>query len=395
MKILHAFDFFSPQGGGTPEVISQTTRALAQKGHDVSIYASDFALDREYVNAVKGVDVRLFRCWGHLAGFYLMPGLVGEVRRRLREFDIVHLNCQRSFQNIVIHHYAMKYGIPYVLNAHGSTARSFRGRGPKWLLKWLFDVAAGNRLMKDAACLLADTAVGVAEYEAAGADPDKIVLMSLLRDLGEFAELPARGAFRRKYGLEGKRIVLFLGRLHWIKGVDFLTESFYELAKVRDDVVLVIVGPDDGHKSSLEQLVGRLDIVGKVIFTGLLVGREKLSALVDADVLVQTSLYEQAAWAPYEAVMCNTPIIVSSNSGAGEDVRKMDTGYLVEYGNKNSLRDMIQFVLDNTAEAAVKTGKAKEYIQKNLSLETGIDRVISLYADCVRRSRLIAGDNAT
>ena len=125
----------------------------------------------------------------------------------------------------------------------------------------------------------------------------------------------------------------------------------------------------------------------KVLFNGFLDGVAKLSALVDADVGVQTSVYEQGAWAPFAAVLCNTPIIVSSNSGAGEDVKKIDAGYLVEYDDKNQLRDMMQYVLDNPAEAQKKTQKAKEYIKSNLSLEKGIENYEKLYQEVSERCK--------
>jgi len=214
-------------------------------------------------------------------------------------------------------------------------------------------------------------------------------LIPYLRDLSEFAHLPPPGKFRSRFNLEEKRIVMFLGRIHWIKGLDFLVESFHELAKLRGDAVLVIVGPDDGHKPALDRLIERLGMYGRVLFTGFLGGEDKLAALVDADVLVQTSIYEYGAGAPYEAVLCNTPIIVSGHTGCGEDVRKMGTGYLAEYGNRNGLRDMIQYVLDNPAEVALKTQKAKEYIEANLSLEKGIEKYERLYAECIEAGKRV------
>ncbi len=152
MKILQLFAFFSlPHGGGTVDLVYKLSRALAQRGHEVTIYTSDFELDRAYIDSLQGIEVYPFRCVSSLAGFYLMPGMVGQVRKRLQDFDIIHLHCFRSFQNTVIHHYAKKYGIPYVLDTHGSLPRTTGGkRGVKWLLRWLFDIAFGYRILEDA-----------------------------------------------------------------------------------------------------------------------------------------------------------------------------------------------------------------------------------------------------
>ena len=390
MKVLHVFDLFSlvGRGGGTVDVLYRLSRALSQRGHEVVIYTTDFELDQGYIDSLPEVKVYPFRCWSSLATFYLIPGMIGEAKKKLKDFDVVHLHCFRSFQNIVIHHYAKKYGVPYVVDAHGSTLRLARGRrGLKWLLKWLFDIAFGYRILEDASKVIAETEVGVSEYKELGVDQDKIVSIPALPfGIEEFSQLPPPGRFRSKYNIKDKQIVLFLGRIHWIKGLDFLVESFYELAKYRSQAILVIVGPDNGYKSTLDKLINNLDLSDKVLFTGFLGGEGKLSALVDADVVVQTSIHEQGAGAPLEAVLCNTPIIVSSNSGAGEDVRKIDAGYLVEYGNKSELRDTIQYILDDPDEAQSKTQKARDYIISNLSWQKQVEKYEKLY------SELIEGD---
>ena len=388
---MKVFDLFCPPGGGTPVVIYNLSRALAQRGHEVVIYTSDFKLDQEYVDSLQGIKVYPFHCWSNLAQFYLTPGMVGEVKRRLKGFDIIHLHCFRSFQNIVIHHYARKYNIPYILDAHGSLPRKYERLEPKCFLKWLFDVTFGYRILRDASLVIAETEMGVNEYKQLGVNQDKIVMFPTPFDTEEFSQLPPLGLFKQKYNIKEKHIIMFLGRIHWIKGLDFLVESFYQLAQYRSDVILAIVGNDDGYKSTLDRLIDKLGLSDGVLFTGFLGGKEKLSALVDADVVVQTSIYEQGAGAPFEAILCGTPIIVSSNSGSGENVKKIDAGYLVEYGNKNELRDIIQNILDNPAEAASKTQRAKEYIKSNLSLDKGAEKYEQLYATCIAANENFAG----
>ena len=384
MKILQIFDFFSPHGGGTVDLVYRLSRALAKRGHEITIYTSDYKLDLEYINSLPEVNVRLFHCISSLAGFYLMPGMVMETRRRLRDFDIIHLHSARSFQNIVIHHYAKKYGIPYVLDTHGSLPRAVTGEGMlKPMLKRQFDIAFGKRILRDAHRLIAETEVGVKEYIQFGASEDNVTLIPPPFDTEWFSKLPPSGLFRKKYGISEKKIVMFLGRINRIKGLSFLLESFNELSKLRDNAILVIVGNDDGYQSTLESEMAELNLSDKVLLTGFLGGQDKLSALVDADVFVQTSVYEQGAWAPFEAVLCDTPIIVSSNSGAGEDVKKIDAGYLVEYGNRSDLRDKIQYVLDNPIEAAEKTRKAKEYLKANRSFAKEVEQYEDLYKEIV------------
>jgi len=307
-------------------------------------------------------------------------------RDNLKGFDIIHIHTTRSFQNIVAHHYARKYNIPYVLDAHGSLPRAVQGKkGLKWLLKWFFDIAFGYRILNDASKVVAETQVGISEYRDFGVEPERIVLIPPPFNTEAFSKLPPPGLFRERYELNSKKIIMFLGRIHWIKGIDFLVESFAELAKSRNDAVLVIVGNDDGYKATLEELIARLGITDRVLFTGFLGGESKLAALIDADMVIQTSRYEQGAWAPFEAVLCGTPIIVSSNSGAGEDVWRIDAGYLVEYGNVDDLKEKMEYVISNRDEAITRTRLAKKYIEENMSIEKGIEKYEELYKSVIGR----------
>jgi len=363
------------------------SRALAQRGHEVTIYTSDFKLDQVYIDSLEGVKVRPFHSWLDSLGSHLTPGMVTETKRRLKDFDIVHLHGHRCLQNIVVHHYAQKYGIPYVVDAHGSTPRMGKRR-----LKWLFDVVFGYRILRDASRCIGETQIGVNEYKEFGVDQDKIVLIPPPFSVDEFSQLPAVGQFRSKYGIGGKYLIMFLGRIHQIKGLDFLVESFYELTQLRNDVILAIIGPDDGYKSALDDLIDRLNLSEKVLFTGFLGGEQKLSALVDADVFAQTSRYEQGAWAPFEAVLCGTPIIVTGHTGAGEDVKRLDAGSLVEFGNRKELAELILRILEDPAEAESKANKAAKYIRENMSITKRIEDYEKLYVKCIEENKQLARD---
>jgi len=386
MKLLHVFDLISPsRGGGMVTIIRNVSHALTIKGHEVTVYTSDFQLTQKHMDSLPNVEVYPFHCISSAGNFYYTPAIKGVVKNHLRDFDVIHLHCFRSYQNTVIHRYAEKYGIPYIVDAHGSMPRtSSSGRSIKWFLKWLFDVFYGRSILKHARKVVAETEDGFDEYMAMGIKKEDIRLITPPFDISEFSELPPRGLFRDKYKITAEYIVMFLGRIHWIKGIDFLVESFGEMSKLRDDTILVIAGPDEGQMAFLKKLINRLNISEKVVFTGFMGGEEKLSALVDADVVVQTSIYEQGTGVPFEAILCGTPIIVSRDTVASRNVKDIDAGYLVEYGNKKEMVEVMQYVLDNPAETEVKTQRARGYIRENLSLEKGAEKYEELYREVVR-----------
>lgn len=112
MKILQVVSSFSPiRGGGVIAVGYQLSKALAQRGHAVTIYTTDFELDQEYINSLPGVKVYPFHIWVRLDGLLLTPGMIIEAKRKLKDFDIIHTHECRSFLNIVLHLYAQKYNL--------------------------------------------------------------------------------------------------------------------------------------------------------------------------------------------------------------------------------------------------------------------------------------------
>lgn len=379
MKTLQVFDFFTPYGGGTPDVIYKLSKGLQKNGHQVTICTSDtkaYKSDQRYIDSLKGVDVKVFHCWSNLFGFYVIPSIMTKVD--VRGYDVVHFHCFRSFQNVVLSQKCRKYNLPYVVDAHGSTLRLGKG-----VLKAIYDNVFTIAFVEGTSKFIAETSVGVEEYKSFGIPQDKIATIHVPFDIDEFEQLPLKGDFKSKYGISGKHIIMFLGRLHQTKGLDFLVESFHSVCQTRVDVMLVIVGNDDGYRDTLEERVKALGLSDKVLFIGFLSGKEKLEALVDADVLVQPSPNEQGARPSFEAILCDTPVIVVNGTGAGRDIGEIDAGYLVDYDNLFGMSQMMQYVIDNPVEARVKTQRGKEWVKTNLSLDNQVEKYERLYREVI------------
>lgn len=393
MKILHVVSAFKPawQTGGTVRAAYGISRNLVKQGHQVTVFTTDrgsrgLGVPTNQPVTVDDIEVYYFRNVSNslarkkITTPYYLPIIA---KKRVREFDIIHIHEHRTLLAGIIHHYAMRYDIPYVVEAWGSVLPLDARRVPKRL----FDMLFGYRILKHAAKVIAGAEVEIDEYKKMGIDEDKISLVSPGYEIDSFSDLPALGQFRAKFGIKEKHIVLFLGRIHKVKGIDFLIESFNELAQDRNDVTLVIAGPDDGYKFALESLIEKLELSTRVSFTGFLDGEDKLSALVDATILVQTSIYERGPGSPFEAILCNTPIIVTRDTGCSEIVAELDAGYLVKYGSVSELKTMMQRILDDPTEARGKMQKAKQYIVENLSPQIIVKEYEKLYQSAIEQRR--------
>lgn len=379
MNICHAYLFFSIKfAGGTCDLMYKICKAQEKQGHTPIVYSGDFQFDQSLANKLKKTRFIILKSWFDKMGFSIMPGLRKQLEVDRNEIDIFHLHVFRTFQNLWIYRFCKKHKIPFVIDAHGAVPRYRRKR----FLKLAFDYIWGKKMLNDAEYLIAETNVGVNEYLEIDPtiDKEKIVVISPPFDTDEYKVIPRKGNFRRRFGISSdKTIVMFLGRVNHIKGIDFLIQGFEKLTHLRKDCILVIVGSDDGHLEECKALANVLKISDKVIFTGFLGGEDKNEALVDADIVAQTSRHEQGAWAPFEAILCGTPIVVTSHTGAGEDVKRIDAGETVNFGNKEGLCQKLNYMIENYDKMKVKANKAGEYIRQNMSMNARAKEYIEVY----------------
>src|SRR5947208_661867 len=207
MNILHVVPYFAPAFayGGPPTSVSQLCRALAKRGHHLTVLTTDALTSTERQSdkhACDGLDVYYQRnlsnylAWNHQ--LFLPLGTNKFLRQKLGQFDIVHLHMYRTYQNIIVRKQALRGKIPYVFSAHGTVPRIVR----KKLAKAVFDEIVGRRILEDASGLTALSQAEVVQYEAMGIPTSRISTIPNGIDHEEFAALPARGTFRRRYGLD-------------------------------------------------------------------------------------------------------------------------------------------------------------------------------------------------
>ena len=127
------------------------------------------------------------------------------------------------------------------------------------------------------------------------------------------------------------------------------------------------------------ELVKKLDIENKVTFTGCIGGEEKNSALKDAGVIVQMSRHEQVVWAPFETVLCGTPVIVTQDFGAEEDVKRFNAGGTVMFREIELLFETINSVFESCELGLSKTQVAKDYILSKMFVNSRTQEYTDVY----------------
>jgi glycosyltransferase involved in cell wall biosynthesis len=387
MKILQMIPAFYPAVayGGTVNVAYYLSKGLAKRNHEVTVYTSD-TLDKdrrqkENFAAIDGINVYYFKnisnrlAW---ARFVLNTGVISALRKNLNKFDIIHLHGYRNFQNFFCYYYAKKHNIPYIVQAHGSLPYL----NQKQLIKKSIDSIIGYRLLQDASRVIALHKTEADQYKKMGVAENKIEIIPNGIDLSEYESLPERGQFRNKYHIRNnEKIILYLGRIHKIKGIDLLINAYSKLVKDIEETKLVIVGPDDGFLSELKKQATELGMEGKVLFTGSLFDHDKLSAYVDADVFVLPSYYDCYPVTVLEAMACGTPVIITKNTGIVDVVN--EAAYTVNCNNYLEFSNIIQRVLQDSTLRSNMSKIGRHLIQNELNWDNIVTKVEEVYEDCI------------
>ena len=367
MKILHVAHFFYPclSAGGVVNASYQIA-SKQSRDNDVKVLSSDSCKERlkfpngRYDVDVEGIKVDYFK---NISNRFKLATMLDtplfapfKIRKDIKNYDIVHIHEHRQTLAIIVSYFARRNNIPYIVQAHGSVLPFFQ----KEALKNLFDKVFGFRILHNASCVFALTEVEKEQYLKMGVEEDKIEIVPLGINLEEYEDLPSYGRFRSKFNInDDEKLILFIGRIHEIKGLDLLIDAFNDLIHngSNNSIKLAIVGPDDGYLSKLEEKIEDYSLEEDVIITGPLYKEEKQEALVDCDLFVMPSKYESFTTSGLEAMACSKPLVLTKNNHIHDWVDG-NVGMSCE-DNKDSLSEAIEKVLfdENLALTFGKNGK--------------------------------------
>ncbi len=320
MRVLHVITTLDPSAGGPPAVALRLGAAQACAGAQVAIcsYSHPEAAERttRSLAGIPGIErVRLVPVEPE-------KGVLGAITARqaarilaeeTARADVVHLHgvwdpilrCASAL--------ARRAGRPYVITPHGMLDPWSMRQGGLKRLKKKVALMFGYRAMLNHAAFL---------HTLNRDERDLLRPLGLRCDIevvpngifpDEFAALPGPERFCELHPeLENTPYVLFLSRIHFKKGLDYLADAFALLTKARAAVRLVVAGPDDGE---LPAFVARCELLGisrSVHVVGALYGAEKLAALRGASCFCLPSRQEGFSMAITEAMACGTPVVIST-----------------------------------------------------------------------------------
>ena len=253
--------------------------------------------------------------WSGPVGF--APSMLGA----LMDFDpeVVHLHGLWTYPAIAAYQWHSRTGRPLVVSAHGMLTPVSLGynRWRKRAARLLFQ----DRVLRAASALHSTSTDEAASYRTLGLR-NRIALIPL--SIGVLTRPDVeRGQPRRR--------LLFLGRLHHQKGIDWLIEAWARLEHDFPDWELSIVGPiEQSHVREIERLK-QITVGKRVEFSGPLYDDEKYSYVAGSDLFAMPSRSENFGLAAAEALMMEVPVI-ATKSTPWSGLVDADAGWWIDLG---------------------------------------------------------------
>lgn len=357
MRILHIIESLNPAAGGPATVIARLAAAQAALGHLVTICsyrdAEEIPAIEKNLSTVPGiarVGLEYFQARSRL-DWALVLSARPRIRELVRNTTVLHVHGVWEPLLRVASQYATRYRVPYVVRPAGMLDPwSLRQR---WFKKYMAMWFGGYRKMFHN-CAFMHTLnrdeqglIGRLHLRC----PLEVIPNGVF--LGEVDNLPALGTFYERHPeLQGKPYVLFLSRLHYKKGLDYLADAFALAAQERPNLHLVVAGPDGGARAEFLQRVERSGVQGRVHVVGPLYGIEKYAALVDAAMFCLPSRQEGFSLAITEALAVGLPAIISTECHFPE-VAKAGAGAVVELEPRKIAQRLIEIDANPKLRAAM------------------------------------------
>ena len=381
MKVLNVIVSLDPvNGGGAVERTFQMSRFLVQAGIKCSVLTTDLGLTPGRIKAMEGVNIIALPCLNKR--FYIPKFSYNKIKTVTEVADIIHIMNHWTLQNALVYFLARRLNKPYVVCAAG--ALPIYGRSK--ILKRMYNVIVGKKIINNAAACIAITADEVFHFQSYGVDIDKITIIpnGINRDN---LMIKDDVNFRKKFGLNKNPIILFVGRLNHIKGPDLLLQAFCNAKKDLHDHQLVFAGSDEGMLFQLKKIAANYGMKDRVHFLGYLGGIDKSQAYHAADLLVIPSRQEAMSIVVLEAGITGTPILLTDQCGFNE-VTAINGGKVVS-ASVNGLQEGLIEMLGDSVKMKSMGMNLEKFVSQRFMWDSLINEYIKLYNQILDNKKIV------
>lgn len=376
MRVLHVIPTISLAYGGPSVAVRAMTRALAARGHDVTVATTGSAEEAGAGADQAGMSVRhpgvTYRCFpqaGKGKWMFSWP-LTTWLAREIAGFDVVHVHGLFQYPTIPACRFARRHRIPYILRPLGMLdAWSLAQRAWK---KRPYLALIERSHIRNAAALHATSEAEAGHLRAMPAR--RIAVIPLGVETAESRPGP-------KLNHEGPLQVLFLSRVHPKKGVPVLLQALRMVRDAGTPVRATIAGGGEpAYLNELRSLASRIGIAELVSWTGQVDGEAKASLWNSADVFVLPSSQENFGIAVAEALAAGVPVLASHEVAIAGEVERAGAGRSLPIDAASFAEALIDYA--RRPDARLAAGRAAAALARSAySWPASAERVEALYRE--------------
>lgn len=353
VNITFVTQYFAPAWsyGGPPRVLFTLARQLINKGKNIKVITTD-VLDENrntiHNESLEGVEIIRFKTISNYLAYkmklIIVPRLWEKSKEIIRQSDFLFFSDIRAIINWQLYSSVYNLNVPYGIFAFGEIPY---GEGIKAQVKKITDFFWVKDFVKKAAFRFAQTLHEQEMFtEYFGIPIKDTQLLPLPVNINQQKlDTELFGKYKKKWGIQNNdQVILFVGRLHYLKGIDLLISAVMPLLKESPHLKLLIVGRDDGEESKLRNLVGSKE--GKqIIITGALYEKDVICAYNIASCFVITPrFYEESSLASLEALSYGVPVIASKQADIPY-LEDYQAGYVVD-NDSDSIKRAVKRILE-------------------------------------------------
>jgi glycosyltransferase involved in cell wall biosynthesis len=380
MKILRSIHTVNPALGGPIESVRQSSAILAQRGHTVDIISLDAPSDLW----VHDFPVPVHALGSGRGGYSYAPRFTEWIRKRHAEYDAIIVHGLWRYNSFGVWRALRGTATPYFVFPHGMLDPWFKRTYPrKHLKKLLYWPWAEYRVLRDAAAVLFTSEE---ERRLARESFSLYRCNEVVVNYGTAAPEIDLAAAREEFlganpRLRGKRLFVFLGRLHEKKGCEMLIKAFAALhGSLPENLHLVMAGPaaDGVYLAHLKQLAGAQGDgpEAAITFTGMLTGGLKWGAFSAADAFVLPSHQENFGIAVVEAMACGTPVLISNKVNIWREIVDGGAGFVDEDNGDGTVRLLRKWLNFPENERVQMRAKARDLFVSRFEINQAVDSLV-------------------
>jgi glycosyltransferase involved in cell wall biosynthesis len=341
VKILNIIGSVDTRNGGTTDHVFASSRVWARHGHDCHVLCLDppdaVCVTRSpIVTFALGPRSKLYWRLARIFPFLrygYTPALNRWLRLNAQNYDAIILNGLWNFTSYGSWRALRNLNVPYYVCPHGMLDPWLKQARPaRHFLRMVFWRLFERNVLRDARGVFfaSDEERRLAAEVFFRRDSHSYVVGYGAEDAQGNPDAQKSAFLSDLPNLRGRRLILFLGRIHPKKGLDLLIKAFAMLADEFTAFDLIVAGPDDSNmERQLTKIAADFGVTERIHWTGMLTGDKKTGAFASCDFFVLPSHQENFGIAVVEALAVAVPVLITKKVNIWREVESSGGGHAV------------------------------------------------------------------